>query len=97
MLTTFWGRSGILTTKMFLDYRPAFCIITPKGLIMEKKVFGVILTILGIAGLIAAAMNFVNSSGSNYNVKLITVYGILGLIFFFSGIGLMKTTRDKSA
>jgi len=63
---------------------------------MEKKVFGVILTILGIAGLIAAAMNFVNSSGSSYNIKMITVYGILGLIFFFSGIGLMKTTRDKS-
>ena len=62
---------------------------------MEKKVFGVILTVLGIAGLIAAAMKFVNSSGGN-NIKMITVYGILGLIFFFSGIGLMKTTRDKS-
>ena len=64
--------------------------------VMEKKIFGVILTILGIGGLIAAAMNFVNSSGSNYNIKMITVYGILGLIFFFSGIGLIKTTRDKS-
>lgn len=63
---------------------------------MEKKVFGVILTVLGIAGLIAAAMNFVNSSGSNSNVKMIAVYAILGLIFFFSGIGLMKTTRDKT-
>jgi len=64
---------------------------------MEKKVFGVILTILGITGLIAAAMNFVNSSGGNANIKLITVYGILGLIFFFSGIGLIRTTKDTSA
>lgn len=64
---------------------------------MEKKVFGVILTVLGIAGLIAAAMSFVNSSGGSYNIKMITVYGILGLIFFFSGIGLIRTTKDTSA
>jgi uncharacterized membrane protein len=64
---------------------------------MEKKVFGIILTILGIAGLIAASMNFVNSSGGSHNVKMITVYGILGLIFFFTGIGLLRTTKDRSA
>jgi len=63
---------------------------------MEKKVFGIILTILGIAGLIAAAMNFVNSSGGSYNIKMIIVYLILGLIFFFSGIGLIRTTKDTS-
>ena len=64
---------------------------------MEKKVFGVILTILGIAGLIAAAMGFVNSKGGSTNVKMIVVYLILGLIFFFSGIGLIRTTKDTSA
>lgn len=64
---------------------------------MEKKVFGIVLTILGIAGLIAAAMNFVNSSGGSHNVKMITVYGILGLIFFFTGIGLLRTTKDTSS
>ena len=63
---------------------------------MEKKVFAIILTILGIAGLIAAAVNFVNTKGGAYNIKLICVYGILGIIFFFSGIGLMKTTKDRS-
>ncbi len=63
---------------------------------MEKKVFGIILTILGIAGLIAAAMNFVNSSGGSYNIKMIIVYLILGLIFFFAGIGLIRTTKDRS-
>lgn len=64
---------------------------------MEKKVFGIVLTILGIAGLIAAAMSFVNSSGGSYNIKMISVYTILGLIFFFSGIGLIRTTKDTSA
>lgn len=62
---------------------------------MEKKAFGVILTILGIAGLIAAAWYFANSSGSQ-NVRAITVYAILGAIFFFAGIGLIRTTRDQS-
>jgi uncharacterized membrane protein len=63
---------------------------------MEKKMFGIILTVLGIAGLIAAAVNFVNTKGSSYNVKLIVVYSVLGAIFFFSGIGLIKNTKDKS-
>ncbi|MDQ6814360.1 MAG: hypothetical protein M3040_11525 [Bacteroidota bacterium] len=63
---------------------------------MEKKVFGIILTILGIAGLIAAAVNFVNGGSGSYNIKMITVYGILGLIFFFTGIGLIRTTKDTS-
>ncbi|HEX8356318.1 MAG TPA: hypothetical protein VF610_02855 [Segetibacter sp.] len=64
---------------------------------MEKKIFGVILTLIGIAGLIAAAVNFVNSSSGSYNIKSILVYGILGAIFFFSGIGLIRTTKDNSA
>lgn len=64
---------------------------------MEKKVFGVILTILGIAGLIAAAMSFVNAKSGNTNIKMIVVYLILGLIFFFSGIGLIRTTKDTSS
>jgi uncharacterized membrane protein len=63
--------------------------------IMEKKMFGIILTVLGIAGLIAAAINFANSKGSA-NVKLILIYAILGGIFFFTGIGLIKNTKDRS-
>jgi len=63
---------------------------------MAKRVFGIILTILGVVGLIMAAMNFINAHGSNYDVKMITVYSILGLVFFFAGIGLLRNTRDKA-
>ena len=63
---------------------------------MEKRVFGIILTVLGIVGIILAAINFMNGGASTQNVKEITVYGIIGLIFFFAGIGLIRTTRDKA-
>ena len=59
-----------------------------------KRLFGVILTILGIAGLIYAAVIFMNKGGGE--VKVLAVYGILGAIFFFTGIGLIKTTSDDA-
>ena len=61
---------------------------------MEKRVIGVILTLLGVIGLVMGAMKFVDHSNSTYDVKVISVYGILGLVFFFAGIGLIRTTRD---
>lgn len=64
---------------------------------MEKRVFGVILTVLGIAGLILAAYQFVQgNTATNHSIRSLTVYGILGLIFFFAGIGLIRSTRDLS-
>lgn len=59
-----------------------------------KRLFGVILTILGIAGLIYAAVIFMNQGGGQ--VKALAVYGILGAVFFFTGIGLIKTTQDDA-
>ena len=58
-----------------------------------KKLFGTVLTLLGIAGLVYTAIMFVNETGS---VKMLTVYGILGAIFFFSGIGLIRRTSKSS-
>jgi uncharacterized membrane protein len=63
---------------------------------MEKKAFGVILTVLGVVGLIAAAWYFINTSGGSKDIKTITVFSILGVIFFFAGINLIRTTRDRS-
>jgi hypothetical protein len=63
---------------------------------MEKRVLGIILSILGIAGLIIAAVNFIQGGGNNRNVKEIIIYGLLGVIFFFAGIGLVRNTNDKA-
>jgi len=63
---------------------------------MEKRMFGIILTVLGIIGLIAAGVVFMNHSGGTYNIKQIALYGILGVVFFFAGVGLIQNTRDKA-
>lgn len=54
------------------------------------------MTLLGIGGLIYTAVVFANTSGSNRDVKSLIIYGVLGLIFFISGIGLVRTTKDES-
>jgi len=62
---------------------------------MEKKAFGIILTILGIAGLIIAAYYFAGTNMKTH-VRAIIVYAVLGALFFFAGIGLIRTTKDQS-
>ncbi|PLK46043.1 MULTISPECIES: hypothetical protein [Emticicia] len=61
-----------------------------------KRIFGSILTVLGIAGLIYAAVLFVNTTGGTKNIKALIIYGIIGLIFFSSGINLIRTTKDEA-
>jgi len=61
-----------------------------------KRIFGTVLTILGIGGLIYTAVLFSNTAGGMRDVKALIIYGILGLIFFTSGIGLIRTTADES-
>jgi uncharacterized membrane protein len=61
-----------------------------------KRIFGTLLIVLGIAGLIYAAVLFVNNTDSNHNVKILLIYGGLGLLFFISGISLVRTTKDES-
>lgn len=61
-----------------------------------KRIFGALLTVLGIAGLIYAAVLFVNTQGGTRNIKTLVIYGILGLVFFIAGISLVRTTKDES-
>lgn len=61
-----------------------------------KRIFGAILTLLGIIALVYAAYIFASSSLGEQSVKNGTIYGVLGLIFFISGIGLIKRTKDES-
>ena len=63
--------------------------------IMEKRVLGILFSLLGTAGLIMAAIGFVNGGGGPRNVKSIVIYAILGAIFFFAGVGLIKNTKDR--
>jgi uncharacterized membrane protein len=63
---------------------------------MEKRIIGIVLTILGVIGLIYAASTVMKTSGGTSSIKSIAVYGILGLIFFVSGIGLIRNTRDRA-
>jgi uncharacterized membrane protein len=62
---------------------------------MEKKLIGVIMTVLGITGLIMAALNFVsNDPEAKHSVLAFALYSILGFLFFFAGIGLIRSTGD---
>ena len=63
---------------------------------MEKRVLGIILSILGVAGLIYAGVAFMNGGTGTKSVKTIIFAGVLGAIFFFAGIGLIKNTQDKA-
>lgn len=58
-----------------------------------KRTFGTVLTILGIIGLIYAGYELINKS-TPYTSLI--VVGVIALIFFFSGIGLVKNTKDEA-
>ena len=61
-----------------------------------KRIFGAILSLLGIAGLIYTASVFMKTAGSNQDIKTLIIYGVLGLLFFITGISLVRTTKDES-
>jgi uncharacterized membrane protein len=71
-------------------------VITNLSIMNLKRIFGAVLTILGIIALIYAAYTFANTATASQNVKVTVIYGIIGLIFFVSGIGLIKTTKDEA-
>lgn len=58
-----------------------------------KRTFGTILTILGIIALIYAGWGFVQHS---IQTRELVVVGIIGIIFFMSGIGLVRNTKDEA-
>jgi uncharacterized membrane protein len=59
-----------------------------------KKVFGTVLTVAGIGGLIYTAILYGNHSE---NTRAMVIYGILGALFFFSGVGLIRNTSKSSS
>ena len=61
-----------------------------------KRIFGALLTVLGIGSLIYAAVIFVNNTNGTRDTKSLIIFGILGLIFFIAGISLIRTTKDEA-
>lgn len=63
---------------------------------MEKRIMGIVLSILGIAGLIYGGIYFMNNGTDTKDIKTIIFTGGLGAIFFFAGISLIRNTKDKA-
>ena len=57
-----------------------------------KRTFGAILTVLGIIGLIYAGIGIINHNNA---ATTLIVIGAISLLFFFSGISLVRTTTDQ--
>jgi hypothetical protein len=65
---------------------------TTINLMNLKRTFGAILTVLGIIGLIYTGIGIINHSNG---VTTLTVVGIIAILFFFTGISLVRTTKDE--
>lgn len=61
-----------------------------------KRIFGGLLTVAGITGLIYCGVVFANTTGGTRDIKSLIIFGILGLIFFITGISLIRTTKDEA-
>ncbi|MDB4901093.1 MAG: hypothetical protein JWQ63_374 [Mucilaginibacter sp.] len=58
-----------------------------------KRTFGAILTLLGIIGLIYTGVGVINHSSG---ATTLIVVGIIAIMFFFTGISLVRTTNDAA-
>ncbi len=61
-----------------------------------KRILGSLLSVVGIGSLIYTAILFANTKGNTTDIKSLIIYGVLGLLFFFSGLGLVRTTKDEA-
>ncbi len=59
-----------------------------------KRIFGTLLLLMGIGGLIYAAVLFSHTGGGNHDMRSLVIFGVLGVLFFFGGLGLVRTTKD---
>jgi uncharacterized membrane protein len=61
-----------------------------------KRVFGTLLTLLGIIALIYAGIVFMDKSVGKTDIKTIILCAVLGSLFFFSGIRLVSNIKDEA-
>ena len=58
-----------------------------------KRTFGAILTVLGIIGLIYTGVQIIQHAGA---ATTLIVVGLISIIFFFTGISLVRNTKDEA-
>ena len=58
-----------------------------------KRTFGTILSVLGIIGLIYTGLQIIQHKGA---ATTLIVVGVISLIFFSTGISLIKNTKDEA-
>ena len=58
-----------------------------------KRTFGAILTVLGIVGLIYTGVQVINHTGQT---TTLIVVGLIAIMFFFTGISLVRNTKDEA-
>ncbi|MFA6085765.1 hypothetical protein [Mucilaginibacter sp.] len=58
-----------------------------------KRTFGAILTVLGIIGLIYTGVQIIQHTGA---ATTLIVVGLISIIFFFTGISLVRDTKDEA-
>jgi uncharacterized membrane protein len=58
-----------------------------------KRTFGTILTVLGIIGLIYTGVQIIQHTGA---ATTLIVVGLIAIIFFFTGISLIRNTKDEA-
>lgn len=57
-----------------------------------KQTFGIILTLLGIGALIYTGVQVMDTGKDQFKILIVT--GILGILFFSSGIKLIQATKE---
>ena len=67
--------------------------VTPfKQSVMEGKILGITLSILGVSGLLAALI-YMNAAGGPKDINVLLGCGIFGAVLFFAGIWLLPGKR----
>ena len=67
-----------------------------KGFVMRRKIVGIILSILGIAGLVSAFI-YMNGPDSSDHLAALLTRGVVGAVAFFAGIWLVDQSAGRRA
>jgi len=60
-----------------------------------KSILGLLLSLVGIIGLLYAIMLYTNNSGAGTNMNNLIIYGVLGGVLLLSGFSLNESVKDE--